>query len=325
MTTLAAGLAAGLVADDAALWALGPEWRRLWRRAGGSPFQSPDWLLPWWRQFGTGAPRCATLRGPDAALLGVLPLYRLDGRLLPIGAGATDQSDALLAPEAPPDAAAALLRTALHDADRCELTEIFPSAGLLAAAAPPGWVAEEMAATPCPVLTLGRSLGASVPAGQRRKLRMARHRADRAGPWHAVLLPPEAGLAALARLHGARWAERGQPAGVLADPRMAAFLAEAVPALAASGAACVHALRLAGAVAAAALVLHAPGRWLLYLGGFDPARRFESPGTLLIGHVIEQAIAAGVGELDFLRGAEAYKYAWGAEERCNTTRRLRRT
>ena len=97
-----------------------------------------------------------------------------------------------------------------------------------------------------------------MPALQRRKLRMGRHRADRAGPWHAVLLPPEAGLAALARLHGARWAARGQPGGVLADPRMAAFLAEAVPALAASGAACVHALHLGGTVAAAALVLHAP-------------------------------------------------------------------
>jgi CelD/BcsL family acetyltransferase involved in cellulose biosynthesis len=264
------------------------------------------------------------LRGADRALLGVLPLYRLDGRLLPIGAGATDHSDALLAPEAPPDAAAALLRTALRNADRCELTELPPGADLLAAAAPSGWVAEEEAASPCPVLVLGRSLEASVPAVQRRKLRMAHHRADRTGPWQAVLLPPEDGLAALARLHGARWEARGQPGGVLADPRMAAFLAETVPALAASGAACVHALHLGGTCAAAALVLRAPGRWLLYLGGFDPARRFESPGTLLIGHLIKQAIADRVREIDFLRGAEAYKYAWGAQDRCNTTRRLRR-
>ncbi len=320
MTTLAAEL----VADDEALWALGPEWRGLWRRAAGSAFQSPDWLLPWWRQFGTAAPRCATLRGADDALLGVLPLYRLDGRLLPIGAGPTDQSDALLAAEAPPDAAASLLRTALHGAELCDLTELPSRAALLAAAAPPGWVAEDVAASPCPVLALGRSLEVSVPARQRRKLRMARHRADRAGPRHAVRLPPEAGLAALARLHGARWQARGQPDGVLADPRMTAFLAEAVPALAASGAACVDALHLGGACAAVALVLRAPGRWLLYLGGFDPARRFESPGTLLIGHLIEQAIAACVREIDFLRGAEAYKYAWGARDQCNTTRRLRR-
>ena len=95
MTTLATEL----LADERALWALGPEWRRLWRRAGGSAFQSPDWLLPWWRQFGTAAPRVATVRGADDALLGVLPLYRLEGRLLPIGAGVTDQSDALLAPD----------------------------------------------------------------------------------------------------------------------------------------------------------------------------------------------------------------------------------
>ena len=121
-------------------------------------------------------------------------------------------------------------RTALRDADRCELTELPPGADLLAAAAPSGWVAEDGTASPCPVLVLGRSLEASVPARQRRKLRMARHRADRAGPWHGGSgcrprpgLPPS--LACTARAGQAR----GQPDGVLADPRMAAFLAEAVP------------------------------------------------------------------------------------------------
>ena len=30
-----------------------PEWRRLWESdPRAMPFQSPDWLVPWWRQFG---------------------------------------------------------------------------------------------------------------------------------------------------------------------------------------------------------------------------------------------------------------------------------
>ncbi len=317
-------LATGLVAGTRALVALAPEWRALWRQAGASAFQSPDWLLPWWRQFGNGAARVATLHDAGDALLGVLPLYALDGRLLPIGAGATDQSDTLLAARAPADAATALLRTALRDASVCELTELAPGAHLLGPDAPPGWRLEDAPASLCPVLTLGESLEASVPAAQRRNLRMARRRADRAGEWRAATLPPDAGIAALARLHAARWEARDEPGGVLADPRMAAFLAEAVPALAAAGAAKIEAILFGDAVVAAALVLHAPGRHLLYLGGFDPARRFESPGTLLIGHVIAQAIAAGAAELDFLRGAEPYKYAWGARDRCNATRRLHR-
>ena len=65
---------AEVLTADAALRALGPEWEALWRRAGdrATPFQSPAWLLPWWRAFGTGRPRAATLRGGDGRLLGLL-------------------------------------------------------------------------------------------------------------------------------------------------------------------------------------------------------------------------------------------------------------
>jgi CelD/BcsL family acetyltransferase involved in cellulose biosynthesis len=60
----------------------------------------------------------------------------------------------------------------------------------------------------------------------------------------------------------------------------------------------------------------APGapqrRWYDYIGGFDPQFSSLSPGSLLIGHAIEQAEAEGAAHFDFLRGAEAYKYRWGA-------------
>ena len=49
---------------DAALWALTPEWDALWHSVpGASPFSHPAWLLPWWRQFGTGQPRVAVQPG----------------------------------------------------------------------------------------------------------------------------------------------------------------------------------------------------------------------------------------------------------------------
>ena len=65
---------AEVLATDAALRALRPEWEALWRRATATPFQSPAWLLPWWGAFGTGRPRAAVLRGGDGRLLGLLPL-----------------------------------------------------------------------------------------------------------------------------------------------------------------------------------------------------------------------------------------------------------
>ena len=37
-----------------------------------------------------------------------------------------------------------------------------------------------------------------------------------------------------------------------------------------------------------------------------------SPGVLMVHGLIERAMDQGIRRLDFLRGNESYKYAWGA-------------
>ncbi len=59
-----------------------------------------------------------------------------------------------------------------------------------------------------------------------------------------------------------------------------------------------------------------------YLSGYDPDLEKSSPGTLIVAHAIEQAVRDGAKTFDFLRGAEEYKYAWGAKERVNRRRQL---
>ena len=59
-----------------------------------------------------------------------------------------------------------------------------------------------------------------------------------------------------------------------------------------------------------------------YLGGFDPAAKHLSPGTLLIGHAVERAVEAGAEAFDFCKGREPYKYLWGATDTPTFTRRL---
>ncbi|HEY8612963.1 MAG TPA: GNAT family N-acetyltransferase [Roseomonas sp.] len=332
-----------LIDTDLALAALRPEWEALWRRAqaipgGATPFQSPAWLLPWWGAFGTGLPRVAILRGEEGHLLGLLPLYLLDEggmrKLLPMGVGITDYSDALLDPGAPAGSAAALLETALSTAARdhatlCDLPDLPPGAALRKAEPPAGWRGEGWVGEPCPVLTLperSEALRGPVPAGTLRKLRMARHRAGRAGGWSASVAGPEEVLPfwdALVGMHRARWTRRGEEGGVLADPRVLAFHRTALPQLSEAGALRLYALRIGGEIAALYHVLVAgPDRLLFYLSGFDEARAFESPGSILLGHIAEQAIAEGRRELHFLRGGEAYKYAWGGVDRVNAGRRL---
>ena len=83
------GLTTEILPDADAFAALAPAWWELWRRApGATPFQSPAWLIPWWRRFAPGelftiaAYRCGQL-------IGLAPLYIENGaygrRVLPVG------------------------------------------------------------------------------------------------------------------------------------------------------------------------------------------------------------------------------------------------
>jgi CelD/BcsL family acetyltransferase involved in cellulose biosynthesis len=53
-------------------------------------------------------------------------------------------------------------------------------------------------------------------------------------------------------------------------------------------------------------------RLYYYLGGFDPEFARESAGSVAILSAIEHAAENGATAVDFLHGAESYKYRWGA-------------
>ncbi len=311
-----------MVTDEDALAALWPEWMTLWRRVPDAlPFLAPPWLTPWWQVFGNGQPVVGTLR-IDGALAGVLPLYRLGNKLLPIGVGISDYFDALLAPEAPPGAAARLLAAtlAVGSAPRCDLPELPPDALLLRAAIPDGWRREDWAGPPCPVLRLLPV--PAIPRGIRRDLRLARNRAARIGGFVIERAGGETWpglLRELIRLHGIRWQGRDE-SGVLADPDVLAFHRLATPALLKAGLLRLETLRLHGMATAVMHALLGKNTIFFYLSGFDPAFGFESPGTILLGHMIDTAIAEDRHEAHFLRGDEGYKYDWGAVDRRNSGR-----
>jgi hypothetical protein len=77
------------------------DWRALWRRAAATTvFQSPDWLVAWWRHFAPGQLTCIALRRGEE-LVGIAPLYHEEGsrRLLPLGISLSDCLDLLLPEE----------------------------------------------------------------------------------------------------------------------------------------------------------------------------------------------------------------------------------
>jgi CelD/BcsL family acetyltransferase involved in cellulose biosynthesis len=329
---MSGALATTTICDTAALARLEPAWWDLLRRCpAATPFQSPAWLLPWWEAFHPG-PLCTIAAHAGERLVALAPLYleRTGGyrRLLPIGISISDYHDVLADGSFADVALAAIARHVAgldEDWDAWILPEL--ASGAVANELPwPAGAEVVQASSPCPVLAIDGDLDTVVPAHQRRKLRMARHRAARQGACRVVEtaeLAPERWLMELLALHGARWQSRGE-AGVLADDDVTRFHALALARLCGRGLARLYALEVAGRIAGVYYGLHHAGRAYAYLGGFDPGFASVSPGTILIGHALAAAQREGAREFDFLRGAEAYKYRWGASDRPKRTRVLRR-
>jgi CelD/BcsL family acetyltransferase involved in cellulose biosynthesis len=320
--------------SDTRLPALLPEWEALWQRLPNAmPFQSPAWLMAWWRQFGTSAPRILTARN-SGMLLGVLPLYELDeaGRrkLLPIGIGLSDYMDALVDP-APPEAADRLLGAIsdVPDWDECHLPDLPPGSRLARAPCPPALQENVADTVPCPVLQLPGSasdLAAAVPSKTLRDVHQAHKRSVATGRTCVELADSDTHgpvMEDLFALHAKRWEMRGET-GVCADPAVRSFHSEAARALARTGMLRLYRLKIGERVTAVYYGFCCNGRAYAYLGGFDPDLPRLSPGAQILHHAIVEAIAEGCREFHFLRGGESYKYAWGATERWNRARTFRR-
>jgi CelD/BcsL family acetyltransferase involved in cellulose biosynthesis len=330
------GVSLSFVRDDASLAALEPEWWQLWQRApAATPFQSPGWLIPWWRAFKPGTLLTVAVR-MGGRLVGLAPFY-VEGsgqraRVLALGISISDYQDVLVEAGMHEPVLAAIANgyaDAPEPWGEWEMTELAPGASALGIPVPAGCTESAGAAAVCPVLgglDAADAPESALPTGMRRKLRMLGHRIDRHGAAHILSArdrDPDWWLGELWRLHEARWRSVGQ-CGLLGDCRLRAFHREAMPELIARKLLRLHALVLGKAVVGIYYGFHHNRRAHAYLGGFDPSFSYYSPGTVLVGHAVGRAAAEGARELHFLRGGEAYKYAWGATDRWNSRRVLRR-
>ena len=315
--------------------ALAPEWTRLWHLAPrATPFQTPAWLVPWWRHFGRGELVVLSASEGDR-LTGLLPLYIYQEpslrKLLPVGIGNSDWLDAICLPGHERQVGDAFLSAIARRAERFDVCDLqpLPSDSPLLEATAAGLADERIVLEPCPVLhvaTAADNIEASLPTARRRKLRYYQRRAQAAGQLRFETAQPASLnelLNAFYALHAARWERRGLP-GVLADEAVRAFHMQAAPSLMEQGLLRLHALRLDERVVALLYGLLAKRRLHLYLSGFDPDLAALGIGALVIRHAMEEAAREGVREFDFLRGREAHKYRWGASDRPSYGRRLRR-
>ncbi len=318
-----------------ALEKLSPEWWKLWRRVPNATiFQSPAWIVPWWQIFAPGELRSIAVR-IQGQRVGLAPLYLEDGalglRLLPIGIGLSDYCDLLLDDVCSAEAGEGIMQglAEIRDWRACEFPELLPEACALHVPAPPGTSEELCDGNFAPVLPIAagvNTLQDAIPGAQSRKVCQAvaaLKRYPRADITAAGLADMQSNLSDLVRLHSTCWSLRGEP-GVFADSRVAKFHSLALPELVAQNLARVYRLNIGDVAAAVYYGFHDHRRAYAYLHGFNPDFSELRPGTLVIAHAIEEAISEGAREFHFLRGAEAYKFDWGAESRINQVRVLTR-
>ena len=322
---MAGELTARVIRDCNSLRELSGEWTQLWERCGQlTTFQRPEWLLPWVEAFQPHK-LCVVEVRSDRQLRGLAPMfcYERDGErvLAPLGAGITDYLDWLIHPEAAEETVHKILEhletwdepwDSLDLPDVPEFSALRKHADVLSL--------RRVSQQVCPALRLpyeARELRAVIPERQRKNLRTARNRLQRAGAAHVEIANaqtlPEF-LDALLHLHSMRWQHFGMP-GVLSEECVQKFHERSAPELLRAGVLRFYGLRLQGELIAVLHTLCERDAIYCYLQGFDPEYSFVSPGMQIIAAVIQDAIREGKRTVDFLRGAEPYKYSWGARDR----------
>src|SRR5438132_3100267 len=308
-----------------------PEWLELWRRVPeATPFQSPMWLLAWWRAFGSHELRVIALHD-RGHLEAIAPLYLLreDDESLGmfLGSGNSDYLDIVTARDAPSTIVAEMARM---DCQMWDLQQLRPSSPMLQVAPPDGWSDKVTDHDRCPVLSIegaGDELQNLISTHFQKKLRYYRRSLERLGTMmfeSATTLNVDALTDALFELHAARWQRRGMP-GMLADDVVQRFHREVIPRMLSAGALRMYAIHVGERIVAVYYGFAHGGTAYYYLSGYDPELEKLSIGTVIVAHAIEEAVREGCTMFDFLRGAEEYKYAWGAKDRVNRRRQFLRS
>jgi CelD/BcsL family acetyltransferase involved in cellulose biosynthesis len=316
-----------------------PEWRTVWERDPNAlPFQSPEWLVPWWRQFGTEE-LCAVVIGRESEPIGFLPFYvyrdarKRQRQILPLGVGTTDYLDGVFAPECSGEeirAAVELLRSEVaHDVfcvpqmpEHSRVLEVLrhraerrDQRSEVVNGEYGVFVSQSEGCSRMPSVGM-----AQLPQKIRRNAMYYRNRALRCGTVEMVQADESNWgeiFDELRRLHTMRWQSRGED-GVLVDERVVRWHRAAIPLLLRAGLLRLMALKLNEKIIAVLYSLidrERVGRTqYFYITAYSPEHADLRPGTLLIAYAVEQAAHDGVVTVDMLRGEEGYKQIWHMEK-----------
>jgi CelD/BcsL family acetyltransferase involved in cellulose biosynthesis len=327
-----------------ALDALAPEWRAA-ADASVDPniFLTFEWLRTWWQHFGgdgSGSRLHVVVVRDDEGIVLLAPLYE-DTRgvgplrattLRQVGYDAGDYGGLIVVRRVDEavDALLGHLAGAVRGRTGSVVLSRLPSDSValralragLARSPGQGLVGTEVVPPDavCPYIDVSDGYDLVKPL---RKNRVPQ-RLKRMGEKHEVVFTYhsgptlEQGIDWLVELHERRWEDRADEfQGLLADPEAAAFLVDAVRAIDAADAGWLRLLTLTadGKPAAVRLDFDFGRRVYMLKNAIDPAFNEFGPGHITHARVLEDGMARGMTEFDFLRGDHPYKRRWSNGER----------
>ena len=199
------------------------------------------------------------------------------------------------------------------------LAQIAADSPLVEAVRADGWTVEN--AEVCPVLTLPNSYDSYVKTlgkNMREQIKRYPRRLEKQFKveYELAQTPQQVDefWQQLVELHGKRWRARGQT-GVLALPSRRRFHRAICHKFLENDWLRLWRLKCDGRPACVLLSYFWGGKYWFFIGGFEPELMRWSVGTCLFSRVFREAIGEGAHAFDFLRGAEEYKYRFGAVDR----------
>jgi CelD/BcsL family acetyltransferase involved in cellulose biosynthesis len=315
-------------------WQIATPWRDL---VPDEPLLSPEWLLTWWKHFGSAQPlRIYHCLDESGKTVGIAPfsicnqfghqsMQLLGGghvctdytrfpanpeHTLAVHVAIADHIQGVLAENPSHQSSELLIDAVCRDADATDLMkDAFESFGFQVVLSgiensyqlwlPSNW-SEYM-----------KSLGSST----KRKAKKLLARIDSNECRFYQCSDPStvsASIDTLKQLHQMRRQTLGQ-AGSYSDPRFEPFLREAVDLLARRHSVRVQWCEVNGKAVAMHLLLQGTETLYMYQSGIDPSLMDLEPGHSLTIAAIRQAIEENFSAYDFLRGDEKYKSYWGGE------------
>jgi CelD/BcsL family acetyltransferase involved in cellulose biosynthesis len=324
------------------------EWAELLDDSEAGPFNSWEWLYPWYRRIGSDrALRILVAREEAGRLLGVMPLCvderRVGGRTVRrvaflgetyVGSEYLD----IIMRRGCEGTISQVLIAALRDSraewDVLDLVDIDSqsrSIQLLRDAFPTDEY--EMQVTPRssqPYETFepGETFDGFLRKTSRRENYLRRRKWLEKQPGYRIERVRDPALLAapltdLICLHALRWAAGGG-SDAIKGPNIEAFHRDATQLLAERGQLCMYTMKLGDKALASVYGIIYRDKFIYYLPGWDPAWRDKSVSLVLIGETFRDAIEMGLREYDFLSGPEAYKSDWVSKARHSLAVRIYR-